>query len=119
MGNTAEVVSEKGEKIIQILPKANFAIKWTKVKRPAWEIQFLGVKWQDGQHQISTEVINMITAICPPTSKKEMQAFLRAVGFWSHILDYSQIVNPLYVVTCKKNNFHWGPEQQQAFDQIK
>ncbi|XP_064261379.1 involucrin-like [Passer domesticus] len=30
-----------------------------------------------------------------------------------------QIVSPLYLVTCKKNDFHWGPEQQQAFDQIK
>ncbi|RMC20373.1 hypothetical protein DUI87_01222 [Hirundo rustica rustica] len=29
------------------------------------------------------------------------------------------IVSPLYLVTCKKNDFHWGPEQQQAFAQIK
>ncbi|RMB92716.1 hypothetical protein DUI87_30862 [Hirundo rustica rustica] len=31
----------------------------------------------------------------------------------------SQIVSPLYLVTRKKNDFHWGPEQQQAFAQIK
>ncbi|RMC03181.1 hypothetical protein DUI87_20375 [Hirundo rustica rustica] len=36
-----------------------------------------------------------------------------------HIPEYSQIVSPLYLVTCKKNEFHWGPEQQQAFAQIK
>ncbi|RMC20442.1 hypothetical protein DUI87_01292 [Hirundo rustica rustica] len=36
-----------------------------------------------------------------------------------HIPEYSQIVSPLYLVTHKKNNFHWGPEQQQAFAQIK
>ncbi|RMC06977.1 hypothetical protein DUI87_16430 [Hirundo rustica rustica] len=36
-----------------------------------------------------------------------------------HIPEYSQIVSPLYLVTRKKNNFHWGPEQQQAFAQIK
>ncbi|RMB97696.1 hypothetical protein DUI87_25847 [Hirundo rustica rustica] len=72
-GNTAMEVFEKGEKIIQILLKAGFAIKQSKVKGPAREIQFLG----------------------------------------------SQIVSPLYLVTCKKNDFHWGPEQQQAFAQIK
>ncbi|RMC19636.1 hypothetical protein DUI87_03197 [Hirundo rustica rustica] len=56
----------------------------------------------------------------PPTSKKETQAFLGAIGFWRmHIPEYSQIVSPLYLVTRKKNNFHWGPEQQQAFAQIK
>ncbi|RMC19688.1 hypothetical protein DUI87_03252 [Hirundo rustica rustica] len=113
-------VFEKGEKIIQILLKAGFAIKQSKVKGPAREIQFLGVKWQDGRQQIPTEVINKITAMSPPTSKKETQAFLGAIGFWRmHIPEYSQIVSPLYLVTHKKNDFHWGPEQQQAFAQIK
>ncbi|RMC17920.1 hypothetical protein DUI87_05589 [Hirundo rustica rustica] len=56
----------------------------------------------------------------PPTNKKETQAFLGAIGFSRmHIPEYSQIVSPPYLVTCKKNNFHWGPEQQQAFAQIK
>ncbi|RMC20226.1 hypothetical protein DUI87_01072 [Hirundo rustica rustica] len=56
----------------------------------------------------------------PPISKKETQAFLGAIGFWRmHIPEYSQIVSPLYLVIRKKNDFHWGPEQQQAFAQIK
>ncbi|RMC10167.1 hypothetical protein DUI87_12966 [Hirundo rustica rustica] len=119
-GNMAMEVFEKGEKIIHILLKAGFAIKQSKVKGPAREIQFLGVKWQDGWRQIPTEVINKITAMSPPTSKKETQAFLGAIGFWRmHIPEYSQIVSPLYLVTHKKNDFHWGPEQQQAFAQIK
>ncbi|RMB89415.1 hypothetical protein DUI87_34206 [Hirundo rustica rustica] len=119
-GNTAMEVFEKGEKIIHILLKAGFAIKQSKVKGPAREIQFLGVKWQDGRRQIPTEVINKITAMSPPTSKKETQAFLGAIGFWRmHIPEYSQIVSPLYLVTRKKNDFHWGPEQQQTFAQIK
>ncbi|TRZ12879.1 hypothetical protein HGM15179_014224 [Zosterops borbonicus] len=113
-------VFEKGEKIIQILLKAGFAIKQSKVKRPAQEIQFLGVKWQDRRHQIPTKIINKITAMSPPTNKKETQAFLGAIGFWRmHIPEYSQTVSPLYLVTRKKNDFHWGPEQQQAFVQIK
>ncbi|GAB0197189.1 hypothetical protein GRJ2_002184200 [Grus japonensis] len=44
-GNTAEEVSEKGMKIIQILLKARFAIKQHAVKGPAQEIQFLRIKW--------------------------------------------------------------------------
>ncbi|KQL59863.1 hypothetical protein AAES_15613 [Amazona aestiva] len=83
-------------------------------------IQFLGIKWQDGCHQILTVVINKITAMSPPTNKKETQAFLGAVGFWRmHIPNYSLIASPLYYVTQKKNDFKWGPEQQQAFEQIK
>ncbi|RMB93697.1 hypothetical protein DUI87_29927 [Hirundo rustica rustica] len=119
-GNTAAEVFEKGKEIIQILLEAGFAIKKSKVKGPACEIQFLGVKWQDGQRQLPTGVINKITAMSPPTNKKETQAFLGAIGFWRmHIPEYSHIVSPLYLVTRKKNDFHWGPEQQQAFAQIK
>ncbi|RMC05661.1 hypothetical protein DUI87_17746 [Hirundo rustica rustica] len=119
-GNTAAEVFENGKEIIQILLEAGFAIKKSKVKGPAREIQFLGVKWQDGQRQIPTDVINKITVMSPPTNKKETQAFLGAIGFWRmHIPEYSQIVSPLYLVTHKKNDFHWGPEQQQAFAQIK
>ncbi|KAK4818478.1 LOW QUALITY PROTEIN: hypothetical protein QYF61_014180 [Mycteria americana] len=75
-GNTAEVVFEKGKKIVQILLKAGFAIKQSKVKEPAQEIQFLGIKWQDRGHQILTDEINKIAAMSPPTRKKETQAFL-------------------------------------------
>ncbi|KAF4802831.1 hypothetical protein TURU_021646 [Turdus rufiventris] len=113
-------VFEKGEEIIQILAGADFAIQKSKVKGPAQEIQFLAVKWQDRRHQIPTEVINKITAMSPPTSKKEIQAFLGAIGFRRmHILEYGQIVSPLYLVTHKKNDFHWAPDQQKAFVQIK
>ncbi|KAK4811303.1 hypothetical protein QYF61_023355 [Mycteria americana] len=91
-GNTAEEVFEKGKKIVQILLKAGFAIKQSKVKGPAQEIQFLGIKWQDGCRQIPMDVINKITAMSPPTSKKETQPFLGVVGFWRmHIPNYSLI----------------------------
>ncbi|KFZ57759.1 hypothetical protein N321_11978, partial [Antrostomus carolinensis] len=119
-GNTAEELFEKGKKIIQIFLKAGFAIKQSKVKGPAQEIQFLGIKWQDGRHQIPVDVINKITAMSPPTNKKEAQAFLGTVGFWRmHIPHYSEIVSPLYQVTRKKNDFICGCEQQRAFKLIK
>ncbi|GAB0209432.1 hypothetical protein GRJ2_003408900 [Grus japonensis] len=119
-GNSAEEVSEKGKKIIQILLKAGFAIKRSKVKGPAQEIQFSGIKWQDGHRQIPMDVISKIAAMSPPTNKKETQAFLGVVGFWRmHILNYSLIVSPPYHVTRKKNDFKWGPEQREAFEQIK
>ncbi|GAB0205180.1 hypothetical protein GRJ2_002983600 [Grus japonensis] len=111
-GTSAEEVSEKGKKIIQILLQAGFAIKRRKVKGPAQEIQFLGIRWHDGRCQIPMDIINKIAAMSPPTNKKETQAFLGVVGFWRmHIPNYSLIVSPLYHVTRKKNDFKWGPEQ--------
>ncbi|KFO91379.1 hypothetical protein N320_10797, partial [Buceros rhinoceros silvestris] len=119
-GDTAEEVYEKGRQIIRILVDAGFSIKRSKVKGPAREIQFLGVKWQDGHRHIPTDVINKITAMSPPTNKKETQSFLGLTGFWRmHIPRYSQIVKPLYTVTQKKNDFTWGSDQKHAFELIK
>ncbi|KFZ46431.1 hypothetical protein N321_05381, partial [Antrostomus carolinensis] len=118
-GNTGEVF-EKGEEVIQILLRSGFAIKQSKVKGSAQEIKFLGIKWQDGRRQIPMDVINKITAMSPPTNKKEAQAFLGVVSFWRmHIPHYSEIMSPLYQVTQKKNDFTWGPEKWQAFELIK
>ncbi|KAJ7408136.1 hypothetical protein BTVI_60726 [Pitangus sulphuratus] len=112
-------VFEKGEKIIQILLKAGFTIKKSKVKGPAKEIQFLGVKWQDGR-QDSNRHHQYNCSNGSTDKQKETQAFLGAIGFWRMpIPQCSQIVSPLCLVTRKKNNFQWGPEQQQAFRQIK
>ncbi|PKU33224.1 hypothetical protein llap_16472 [Limosa lapponica baueri] len=98
----------------------HYELESKEVKGPAQEIQFLAIKWQDGRRQIPKDVINKITAMSPPTNKKETQTFLGIVGFWRmHIPGYSQIVSPLYEVTRKKNDFKWGPEQQSAFEQIK
>ncbi|XP_048786341.1 uncharacterized protein LOC125686417 isoform X3 [Lagopus muta] len=109
-----------GERMIQILLSAGFAIKGSKVKGPAQEIQFLGIKWQDGHRHIPTDVMDKITAMSPPTSKRETQSFLGAVGFWRmHVPNYSLLVSPLYYVTRMRNEFTWGPEQLQAFEQIK
>ncbi|KAK4830950.1 hypothetical protein QYF61_014409 [Mycteria americana] len=79
-GRTAEEVFEKRKKRVEILLKAGFAIKQSKVKGPAQEIQFLGTKWQDGHRQIPMDVISKIIAMSPPISKKET-SFLRNCGF--------------------------------------
>lgn len=78
----------KGEKKIQILLKAGFPIKQSKDKGPAQKTQFLGVEWPDGRSHIPMDVVNKIVAMLPPTSKKDIQAFLEAVIFWRmHIPD--------------------------------
>ncbi|RMC18010.1 hypothetical protein DUI87_04886 [Hirundo rustica rustica] len=110
-GNTAAEVFEKGKEIIQILLEAGFAIKKSKVKGPAHKIQFLGVKWQDGRRQIPTDVINKITAMSPPTNKRETQAFLGAIGFWRmHIPKYSQIIKQEIAHAVALGPVRTGPE---------
>lgn len=74
-GNTAEEVFEKEKRIIQILLKVVFAIRKTKVKGPAQEIQILGIKCQDGHHHIPMDMFTKVTTICPSTNKKRKKLF--------------------------------------------
>ena len=54
-------------------------------------------RWVPHRSHITGDVANKITAMSPPTSKKETQSFLGVVGFWRrHIPNYSLIVSPLY-----------------------
>ncbi|GAB0207422.1 hypothetical protein GRJ2_003207800 [Grus japonensis] len=80
-GNSAEEVPEKGKNILQILLQAGFTIKRSKVKGPAQEIQFLGIRWHDGWHQIPMDIINKTAAMSPPTNKKGNRGFIRRCGF--------------------------------------
>lgn len=59
-GSTAEVF-KKGKEIIQIFLKAGFAIR--QINGPAQEIRFLGIKRQDGHHQIPVDAINKIPGL--------------------------------------------------------
>jgi RNase H-like domain found in reverse transcriptase/Integrase zinc binding domain len=55
-----------------------------------------------------------------PKNLKEVRGFLGLCGtvrIW--IKDYSQIARPLVDLTRKAIEFHWGPEQDQAFNGLK
>ncbi|GAB0206423.1 hypothetical protein GRJ2_003107900 [Grus japonensis] len=80
-GNSAEEVSEKGKKIIQILLQAGFAIKPSKVKGPAQEIHILGIRWHDGRRQIPMDVINKISSHVSTNQQKGDTGLLRCCGF--------------------------------------
>lgn len=116
----AEEVFEKGKRIVQNVLKAGFAIKKSKVKGPARDIQLLGVKWQDGRRHVPMDVVNKIATVSSPAEKTETQAFVGRLGFWRmHSAHYSQLVRPLYRASQKKNRFEWGFEQRRGFEQIK
>lgn len=53
-------------------------------------------------------------------SKKEIQDFLRTMGFWRmHISENRQILSLIYLMKQKRNYFKWGPKKQQSFEQMK
>ena len=63
--------------------------------------------------------LETITKWQAPTTVKKLRGFLGLTGCYRRFIkDYSNICQPLYAA-LRKDNFQWGPQQQQAFDTLK
>jgi hypothetical protein len=64
--------------------------------------------------------VNAIIKWPVPTTVSEVRAFLGTCGVHRiFIKDYTLVAQPLISLTRKNVDFHIGPEQLEAFDEIK
>jgi len=118
--NTLEEHVQHVQMTLQKLENAKLRLKLKKCEFHVQETEFLG-------HWITTEGIQMdrnkVQAILDwPALKsiKEVQQFTGLVNYYRRFLkDYSQFMTPLFKMLKKGQEFQWGPEQQQAFQQAK
>ena len=55
-----------------------------------------------------------------PTNKKEVQSFLGFTNFYHQFIkDFSEHAQPLFDLTWNDTKWHWGPNEQSAFDRLK
>ena len=84
------------------------------------EIQYLG-------HILSTKGIDplpsktqAIQKMHPPTTPKQVHAFLGLVGYYRKIIKkFTKIAKPLTLLTRQQVKFEWSPEHQQAIIKLK
>jgi hypothetical protein len=69
---------------------------------------------------INPERTQVITKLPPPTSKKSMQSFLGQINFVRRFIpSFSEMVKPLHNLIKKDTQYHWGPPENQSFNEIK
>jgi hypothetical protein len=69
---------------------------------------------------IDPERTQVITKLPPPTSKKSMHYFLGQINFLRRFVpSFSKMVRPLQNLIKKDTQYHWGPIENQAFNDIK
>ena len=106
--------------MLKKLEKASLQLKLKKCEFHVQETEFLG-------HWITTKGIEMekskVKAILDwptPKSIKEVQQFAGLVNYYQQFIkDYSKTMTSLFKIMKKKKEFHWGIEQEKAFQQAK
>lgn len=84
------------------------------------KMHFLGHMFCNGTILIDNEVVQPIPKFPAPKNVKQVQRFIAMPAFHAKSLKgYVQISRPLNVLKRKGVEFTWGPDQQQAFEQLK
>uniref|UniRef100_A0A096MDA7 ribonuclease H n=1 Tax=Poecilia formosa TaxID=48698 RepID=A0A096MDA7_POEFO len=118
-GETQEVVSAVLPRLIEHMKAHGWEINPAKVQGPS-QLKFLGIMWNKGEREIVQKARDKIIAFAVPHTKKDVQKFICLFGYWrNHIPHLGQILQPMYQVTRKKEEFTWGESQQRVFELAK
>ena len=84
------------------------------------EIQYLGhILSTQGIHPLPSET-QTIQKMHPPTTPKQVHAFLGLVGYYrKFIKDFAKIAKLLTLLTRQPVKFEWTPAHQEAFIKLK
>ena len=64
--------------------------------------------------------VSAIVEMPAPSCKKQVQSFIDMVNYLSKFsVRLSELVKPIRVLSKDKVHFNWGPEHQEAFNQMK
>ena len=117
---TAEEHQSHIRKVFERLRSAKLPMKLSKCHFFSKEIQYFG-------HILSTKGIQplpsktqAIQKMHPPTTPKQVCAFLGLVGYYrKFIKNFLKITKPLTLPTRQQVKFEWTPEHQEAFMKLK
>lgn len=108
------------ENVLRRIQAANLSINKNKCAFGMKSVEFLGFIVSDQGISANPDKIKPIQVIPAPTNIKEIEQFLGVCGVYQKFISNFQIIaEPLRRLKKKDIEFHWGDEQQQAFEAHK
>ena len=106
--------------IFDILAENDLYVKPEKCAFEQEEVEYLGVIVGKGRLRMDPKKLHAVLNYPTPRNVTDIRAFLGFTGYYRYFVkNYSAIVRPLLALTRKSATFHWGKEQQDAFDEIR
>ena len=106
--------------VFEKLRTANLSMKKSKCNFFLKEIQYLGhILSATGIRPLPSKT-HAIQHMNPPTTPKQVRAFLGLVGYYrKFIKGFAKVAKPLTLLTRQQVKFKWMPEHQTAFEHLK
>ena len=106
--------------VFKKLKSANLSMKKSKCSFFSKEIQYLGHILSATGIQPLPSKTHAIQNMKPPTTPKQVRAFLGLVGYYrKFIKGFAKIAKPLTLLTRQQVKFDWTPTHDAAFLQLK
>lgn len=119
-GRSQEKHDERLEAVLHRLSNANVTLNAQKCVFSVSKVKFLGqIVGSDGVKP-DPEKLQAIVDMPHPTNLHEVRSFLGIVNQFSKFsTNLAEITKPIRELLVKNNQWAWGIQQQQAFEQVK
>jgi hypothetical protein len=108
------------EQVFTRLKEAGLKLKPSKCHLFKRSVEFLGHIISGKGIQTATDKVEAVRSWPTPKNLTESRSFTGLCSYYRRFIkDFSKIASPLYALTKKNAVFHWGDEQQQAFEELK
>ncbi|XP_072134918.1 uncharacterized protein [Mobula birostris] len=106
--------------VLQRLWENKLFVKAEKCEFHVPSVRFLGYIIGSRQVRVDSEMIRAVAEWPKHTTLKQLQRFLGFANFYRRFIrDYSRVAAPLTRLTSPATPFHWTPEADSAFSELK
>jgi hypothetical protein len=105
--------------MLMILRQNDLYLNIDKCQFEQSEVDYLGVRVGGKKISMEEAKVDKVRHWKPPRNATEVRRFLGFTGYYRYFIKgYSQIARPLLDLTKQSTTWHWGTDQQKAFDKL-
>ena len=107
-------------KLLQTARRCNVKLNYDKLRFKCTEVNFYGKTYTTDGCKPAQNKITAIIEMPPPSSKREVQSFIRMINYLTKFLPrLTELSEPIRELIKEKVPFNWGPEYQELFAMLK
>lgn len=119
-GSCKEEHDERLRNVLEKICSAGITLNKDKCLFGVQELTFLGHRIDSLGIRPDISKLKAVMDMPPPTSRTELQRVLGMATYLARfVANFAEILQPLTAMLSKKQEFVWGPVQQNAFDRWK